>query len=123
MKALVYQGPGKKAWQEVPPPRIRHLTDVIVRVDTTTICGTDLHILKGDVPAVTPGRILGTRGRRGEEIPETPTTSPIRRRPPPDGGRAAQSPSVSDAATFTRAFRRWTAQSPRRFAEGTMPGG
>jgi len=62
MKALVYQGPGKKAWMEVPPPRIQHPTDVVVRIDTTTICGTDLHILKGDVPAVTPGRILGHEG-------------------------------------------------------------
>ncbi|HSQ01151.1 MAG TPA: zinc-dependent alcohol dehydrogenase family protein [Candidatus Dormibacteraeota bacterium] len=62
MKALVYQGPGKKAWQDVPPPRLKHPTDVIVRIDTTTICGTDLHILKGDVPAVTPGRILGHEG-------------------------------------------------------------
>ena len=62
MKALVYQGPGKKAWMDVPPPRIQHPTDVVVRVDTTTICGTDLHILKGDVPAVTPGRILGHEG-------------------------------------------------------------
>jgi alcohol dehydrogenase len=62
MKALVYQGPGKTAWQDVPPPRIQRPTDVIVRIDTTTICGTDLHILKGDVPAVTPGRILGHEG-------------------------------------------------------------
>ncbi len=62
MKALVYQGPGKKAWQEVPPPRIQHPTDVIVRIDTTTICGTDLHILKGDVPSVVEGRILGHEG-------------------------------------------------------------
>jgi alcohol dehydrogenase len=62
MKALVYQGPGKKAWKDVPEPRIQHPTDVIVRIDTTTICGTDLHILKGDVPAVTPGRILGHEG-------------------------------------------------------------
>jgi alcohol dehydrogenase len=62
MKALVYHGPGKKAWEEVPDPQIVHPTDVIVRVDTTTICGTDLHILKGDVPAVTEGRILGHEG-------------------------------------------------------------
>jgi alcohol dehydrogenase len=62
MKALVYQGPGKKAWQDVPQPRLQHPTDAIVRIDTTTICGTDLHILKGDVPAVTPGRILGHEG-------------------------------------------------------------
>lgn len=62
MKALVYAGPGKKSWTEVPDPKIIHPTDVIVRVDTTTICGTDLHILKGDVPAVTAGRILGHEG-------------------------------------------------------------
>ena len=59
MKALVYHGPGQKAWEEVPDPRILDETDAIVGVDTVTICGTDLHILKGDVPAVTPGRILG----------------------------------------------------------------
>jgi alcohol dehydrogenase len=62
MKALVYHGPGQKAWEEVPDPKILQPTDVVVRVDTTTICGTDLHILKGDVPAVTPGRILGHEG-------------------------------------------------------------
>jgi alcohol dehydrogenase len=59
MRALVYHGPGRKAWQEVPDPEILDDTDVIVRVDATTICGTDLHILKGDVPAVHDGRILG----------------------------------------------------------------
>lgn len=59
MKALVYHGAGRKAWEEVPQPTIVDPTDVIVRVDATTICGTDLHILKGDVPEVTPGRILG----------------------------------------------------------------
>src|SRR3954463_3432646 len=62
MKALVYGGPGQKAWQDGPDPRILKPTDIIVQVDTTTICGTDLHILKGDVPAVTPGRILGHEG-------------------------------------------------------------
>lgn len=62
MKALVYQGPGRKEWKEVPDPKIRKPTDAIVRIDTTTICGTDLHILKGNVPAVTDGRILGHEG-------------------------------------------------------------
>jgi alcohol dehydrogenase len=62
MKALVYHGPGEKSWTDAPDPHIQHPTDVIVRMDTTTICGTDLHILKGDVPAVTPGRILGHEG-------------------------------------------------------------
>jgi alcohol dehydrogenase len=59
MKALVYHGPGQKAWEEVPKPTIQDDTDAIVRVDATTICGTDLHILKGDVAEVTDGRILG----------------------------------------------------------------
>ncbi|MGZ4756145.1 MAG: zinc-dependent alcohol dehydrogenase family protein [Acidimicrobiia bacterium] len=59
MKAIVYHGPGSKAWEEVPNPVLVDETDAIVRVDAVTICGTDLHILKGDVPAVTDGRILG----------------------------------------------------------------
>lgn len=59
MKALVYHGPGSKQWQVVPMPEIRDDTDAIIRVDAVTICGTDLHILKGDVPEVAPGRILG----------------------------------------------------------------
>src|ERR1039457_3988898 len=59
MRALVYHGPGVKAWEDVPKPEIIADTDAIVRVDATTICGTDLHILKGDVPVVTDGRILG----------------------------------------------------------------
>lgn len=59
MKALVYHGPGQKAWEETKKPTILDDTDAIVRVDAVTICGTDLHILKGDVPAVTNGRILG----------------------------------------------------------------
>lgn len=62
MKALVYHGPGQKAWEDVPDPRIQKPTDIIVKIETTTICGTDLHILKGDVPAVEYGRILGHEG-------------------------------------------------------------
>jgi alcohol dehydrogenase len=59
MRAVVYHGPGQKAWEEVADPVIVEDTDAIVRVDVVTICGTDLHILKGDVAAVTDGRILG----------------------------------------------------------------
>src|SRR5215470_17673547 len=59
MKALVYGGPGQKSWTEVPDPQITDPRDAIIRVDTVTICGTDLHILGGDVPAVQPGRVLG----------------------------------------------------------------
>jgi alcohol dehydrogenase len=62
MKALVYHGPGRKAWEERPRPTIKDATDAVVKVTKTTICGTDLHILKGDVPAVTDGRILGHEG-------------------------------------------------------------
>ena len=59
MRAVVYHGPGQKAWEEVPDAEIIGDLDALVRVDATTICGTDLHILKGDVPAVRPGTILG----------------------------------------------------------------
>jgi len=59
MKALVYGGPGERSWDTVDDPGLQEPTDVIVQVDTTTICGTDLHILKGDVPTVAEGRILG----------------------------------------------------------------
>jgi alcohol dehydrogenase len=62
MKALVYHGPGKRAWEDTPCPAIQNTTDAIVRITTSTICGTDLHILKGDLPGVTPGRILGHEG-------------------------------------------------------------
>src|SRR5436190_16796787 len=59
MKALVYHGPGLRAWETTPDPVILEPTDAIVRIDTSTICGTDLHIRKGDVPEVKPGTILG----------------------------------------------------------------
>jgi len=62
VKALVYKGPGQKSWEEVPNPAIQQSTDVIVKMAATTICGTDLHILKGDVPEVAAGRILGHEG-------------------------------------------------------------
>ena len=62
MKALVYQGPGLKALEERPKPVIQAPGDAIVKMVKTTICGTDLHILKGDVPTCVPGRILGHEG-------------------------------------------------------------
>jgi alcohol dehydrogenase len=62
MKALVYHGPDKKAWEGKPNPAIKVPTDAIVKILKTTICGTDLHIMKGDVPAVTDGRIIGHEG-------------------------------------------------------------
>src|ERR1043166_4317494 len=62
MKALVYHGPGRKEWEEKPKPLIIEQTDALIKIFKTTICGTDLHILKGDVPEVTDGRILGHEG-------------------------------------------------------------
>ncbi len=62
MKALVYHGPGKKAWEEKPKPGLLKPTDTVVKILKTTICGTDLHIMKGDVPTVTDGRIIGHEG-------------------------------------------------------------
>jgi alcohol dehydrogenase len=59
MKALVYHGPGQRGWDNVPDPTIVDPTDIVVRIDTSTICGSDLHILKGDVPETTPGTVLG----------------------------------------------------------------
>src|SRR5262249_60952455 len=59
MKALVHHGPGLKEWETKPDPGILAPTDAIVRIDSSTICGTDLHILKGDVPEVAPGTVLG----------------------------------------------------------------
>lgn len=62
MKGLVYQGPGKKALEELPHPKIEAATDAVVKIIKTTICGSDLHILKGDVPTVKPGTVLGHEG-------------------------------------------------------------
>ena len=59
MKALVYHGPDQRSWDTVDDPTIIDPTDIVVRIDSSTICGTDLHILKGDVPETTPGTVLG----------------------------------------------------------------
>jgi alcohol dehydrogenase len=59
MKALVYHGPGQRGWDTVDDPTIIDQSDIVVRIDTSTICGSDLHILKGDVPETTPGTVLG----------------------------------------------------------------
>jgi alcohol dehydrogenase len=59
MKALVYHGPGQRGWDTVDDPTIIDQADIVVQIDTSTICGSDLHILKGDVPETTPGTVLG----------------------------------------------------------------
>jgi alcohol dehydrogenase len=59
MKGFVFHGPGQSAWEQIPDPAVKEPTDAVVRVDAVTICGTDLHILKGDVPEVRPGTVLG----------------------------------------------------------------
>ncbi|MCL2489218.1 MAG: alcohol dehydrogenase catalytic domain-containing protein, partial [Propionibacteriaceae bacterium] len=62
MKAMVYHGPNQKSWDDVADPSIIEPTDVIIQIDTTTICGSDLHILKGDTPEVAEGNIIGHEG-------------------------------------------------------------
>ncbi len=62
MKALVYRGPGKKQLEDMPKPLLCEATDAVVQMTKTTICGTDLHILKGGLPTVAAGRILGHEG-------------------------------------------------------------
>ena len=96
MKALVYHGPGERGWDGSQDPGIIDPTDIVVRVDTTTICGTDLHILKGDVPETTPGTISATRQsapcrRSGAGV----TTVAVRR------SRAASRASAPAAAAAT----------------------
>ncbi|MFI7390750.1 zinc-dependent alcohol dehydrogenase family protein [Streptomyces tendae] len=59
MKGYVFHGPGRSTWEDIPDPDLKEPTDAVVRVDAVTICGTDLHILKGDVPEVRPGTVLG----------------------------------------------------------------
>jgi len=78
MHAVVYHGPGSKSWEEVPDPRLVDEGDAIVRIDTVTICGTDLHILKGHVPTVTDGRVLGHEavGTVEEVGPDVRTVGP-----------------------------------------------
>ncbi len=81
MKALIYQGPGKKGLEERPIPEVKALTDAIVKIAKTTICGTDLHILKGDVLTCSPGRILGHEGvgvvrERGPASPRSIMATP-----------------------------------------------
>jgi hypothetical protein len=61
MKALVFHGQGQKTWETAPDPKIEAATDAIVQITSTTICGTDLHILKGDVPEVLPGSCSPTQ--------------------------------------------------------------
>jgi hypothetical protein len=90
MKALVYHGPDAKAWEDVPDAAVQEPTDVVVRVDTTTICGTDLHILQGDVPA--SRRATGYWCRRSPSAAAASTASAGCRR---TAGRSAGSAGSS----------------------------
>lgn len=78
MEGLVFQGSGQTAWQDLPDPGLKDAADAIVRVDDVTICGTDLHVVKGDVPEGTPGRILGheAAGTVVETGGDVPTVRP-----------------------------------------------
>lgn len=60
MRALVYHGSGLKSWDEMPGPQLRDDLDAVIGIEAVTICGTDLHILRGDVPEVAPGRVLAS---------------------------------------------------------------
>ena len=75
MRALVYHGPDQRSWDTVPDPGIVDPTDIVVRIDTSTICGSDLHILKGDVPETTPGTVLGHEAVGTVEIVGAAVTS------------------------------------------------
>ena len=109
MKALVFGGPGQRSWDTADDPGIQDPTDVIVKVDTTTICGTDLHILKGDVPAVTEGRILGHEAVG--TVVETGAAVRVA-----EGGRpGARCPRSPPAGAARRARRGWR-RTARRWA-------
>jgi alcohol dehydrogenase len=76
MKGFVSHGPGQSAWEEVPDPAVKEPTDVIVRIGVATICGADPHILKGDVPEVRPGTVLGHEAVRWSSVDRRTRTSP-----------------------------------------------
>jgi hypothetical protein len=108
MHALVYHGPDRKGWEEVPKPVLVDDTDAIVRVDATTICGSDLHILKGDVPEVTDGRILGheasptsrSRSRSTTSYPHTRQDAPWPISPANSASIRGPSPRISTHAVL-----------------------
>ena len=119
MRALVYHGPGQKAWEEVADPEILDDGDIIVRVDATTICGTDLHILKGDVPAVHEGRILGHEavGTVWE------VGDGVRRSPPATGFLSPASAPAAPAGSAARAATgsAWKAAAGSSATRSTAP--
>ncbi|MGW7329209.1 alcohol dehydrogenase catalytic domain-containing protein [Streptomyces sp. NPDC054840] len=98
MEALVFQGSGQTAWQDVPDPGIEDTADATFRVDDVTIRGTDLHVVKGDVPEGTPGRILGHEavGTSVETGGDVPTVRP---------GTACSFPASRPAAAAASASR------------------
>ena len=117
MLALVYDGPGTRVWKDVPDPVIQDPGDALVRVDAVTICGTDLHILKGDVPDRRPGPRPRPRGRRHRGRDRR---GRARRWPRATGCWSPASPRARAAATAARAAtgsawrRRLDPRSPRR---------
>src|SRR4051812_43058683 len=117
MKALVYDGPGRRSWADHAEPGLTAATDAIVRVDAVTICGTDLHILRGDVPEVERGRILGHEAV-GTIVEAGWSTRPARRcycgcSRPAGWTRAGSSPTGSG---WTRWRRPMTSSPTRRTA-------
>lgn len=103
MKALVYHGPGKRSWEEVTEPQLIDPTDVIARVDTTTICGTDLHILKGDVPEVKPAESWVTKQSAPSPrlAPPSPTSRWATASSFPQSQAVASAPTVRQTSSPT----------------------
>jgi len=112
MQTLVYHGPGGTAWEKVADPKLAADTDAIIKVDVTTICGTDLHILKGDVPAMIDGRTIGHEAFGADVVATNPHDDPGPDREESTGGLGADVAieAVGLSATFTIA----TTNAPRR---------
>ena len=98
MQALVYHGPDRKQWESKPDPKLEHPSDAIVQIDTATICGTDLHILKGDVPTCEEGRTLGHEAVGTVSRPATPSRTSAR-------ATASWSPASRPAGAASTAAR------------------
>jgi len=111
MQALVYHGPDRKQWESKPDPKLEHPSDAILQIDTATICGTDLHILKGDVPTCAEGAPWATRRSGRWSRPATPWRTCAK-------ATASWSPASRPAGAASTAGRRCTG-SARAAAAGS----
>ena len=120
MKAAVYTGPGRPSWNDVPAPSVIDPTDAVVRVDAVTICGTDLHILKGDVPTVDHGRMLGHEAVGTIEAGRLLGHQAPRRRPGPDLVHHRRAAAAATAATVSTGSV-WAAEAGSSATASTAP--